>query len=68
MVEPPTSFQKGEGLDRTSIFKGGLLGKKGGDLFQGSGCNFYIKNELKSEKYLMTKKKFINKNVFLCHN
>ena len=48
-VEPPVKFSKmeGEGLDRTSIFRGGLLGKRS-DCFQG-GCNFYIKNKLKSE-------------------
>ena len=37
MVEPPTKFSKtggGEGLDRTSTFRGGLLGKTG-DFFQG---------------------------------
>ena len=31
----------------------------------GGGCSFYIKN--KNLKYLTTFK-FINKNVFLCHN
>ena len=48
-VEPPVKFSKmeGEGLDRTSVFRGGLLGKRG-DCFQG-GCNFYVKNKLKSE-------------------
>ena len=30
------------------------------------GCSFYIKNKLKSE--IFNGKKFINKNVFLCHN
>ena len=39
------NFQKGgEGLDSTSIFRGGLLEKEGG-----GGCNFYIKSELKYE-------------------
>ena len=29
-VEPPTKFSKrGEGLDRTSTYRGGLLGKRG---------------------------------------
>ena len=32
----------------------------------GESCNFYMKNKLKSE--IFHKKKFINKNVFLCHN
>ena len=40
--------------------------KEGGDLFRG-GCNFYIKNKLKSEIF-NDKRKFINKNLFLCHN
>ena len=38
-VEPPTKFSKwggGGGLDKTSTFRGGLLGKRrDGDLFQG---------------------------------
>ena len=38
---------RGAGLGRISIFRGGLLGKRG-DFFQG-GCSFYIKNKLKSE-------------------
>ena len=32
-VEPPTKFFKKGGLDRISVFKGGLL-ERGGDLFQ----------------------------------
>ena len=28
-VEPPTKFSKRGGLDRTSVFRGGLLGKGG---------------------------------------
>ena len=36
------------GLDRTSTFRGGLLGKRGGDVFQG-GLQFSHKNTLKSE-------------------
>ena len=35
------NFHNGGGLDRASIFRGGLLGKR--------GCNFYIKNKMKSE-------------------
>ena len=67
-VEPPTKFSKrggGGGLDRTSTFRGGLLGKRGGDFFQGS-CNFHTK-KLKSEIF-NDKKKFMGKNIFLCHN
>ena len=43
-------FKKAE-LDRISVFRGELLGKRGeGDFFQeGGGCSFYIKYELKSE-------------------
>ena len=39
-------FQKGEGFDRTSTFRGDLLGKRGVTLFgwgRGAGCNFHIK-------------------------
>ena len=39
--EPPTKFPKREGLDRTSIFRGGLLGKRGW-LFSG-GLQFLDK-------------------------
>ena len=42
------NFQKG-GLDRTSAFKGRLLGKRGVTFFWGRVCNFHIKNRLKSE-------------------
>ena len=51
-VEPPTEFSKrGRGLDRTSTFRGGLLGKRewlfhGG---KGEGVQFSHKNKLKSE-------------------
>ena len=58
------NFQKG-GLDRRSIFKWGLLGKRGETFFR-KGGNFDIKNKLKSEMF--NDKKIINKNVFLCHN
>ena len=45
-VESPTKFLKRGGqLDRISTFKGGLLEKMGG----GEGCNFHMKNKLKSE-------------------
>ena len=40
-------FKKG-GLDKTSTFREGLLGKRGVTFFRG-GRNFQIKNKLKSE-------------------
>ena len=47
-IEPPTKFSKwGGGLDRTSTLKGGCS-KRGGNFFR-RGCNFYKKNQLKSE-------------------
>lgn len=55
-IKPSTKFSKG-GDDRISIFKGGLLGKRG-ELFQ-------------EVQFLHKKIQFeiINdKNVFLCHN
>ena len=65
-VERPTKFSKrGDLTYRTSIFRGGCW-ERGGVTFSTRGCNFYIKNKLNSE-YLRTKR-FINKNVFLCHN
>ena len=58
-------FEK-EGLGRISIFRGGCW-ERGDDFFPGGGgCSFYIKTKLKSE--ISNYKKFINKNVFLCHN
>ena len=49
--EPPTEFTKSGVLHRISIFRGGLLGKKGVTFFRGGvwGYSFYIKNKLKSE-------------------
>ena len=44
------NFQKGV-LDRISVFRGGLLGKRGWPFL--GGCWFFIKNKLKSE--IMTK-------------
>ena len=47
-VEPPPKFSwRGEGIDRYSIFGGGLLGLMGGGWLRES-CSFYIKNKLKS--------------------
>ena len=51
----------GGGLDRTSAFRGGLLGKSGVTFFR--GCNFHIKNKLKSHIF-NDKKKFPSKNIF----
>ena len=47
------NFQKGGGLDRTSTFRGGVLGKKGG-LFS-ERLQFSHKNELKSKIFNDTK-------------
>ena len=46
-VEPPTKFSKRVGLTGPQLLEG-VAGKEGGDFFQG-GCNFHIKNKLKSE-------------------
>ena len=51
----------GRGLDRISIFRGGLLGKRGWT-FSG-GCSFYIKNKLKSEIYKQKYFLVITKNL-----
>ena len=52
-VEPPTKFSKrGRGLDRASTFTGGCWERGGGELFQEEGgCDFHIKNKLKSETF-----------------
>ena len=44
----PPSKKRGEGLDKTSTFRGGCW-ERGGDFLNGGGCNFHIKNKLKSE-------------------
>ena len=44
------NFQKG-GLDRISTFRGRLLEKSRVTFFRGRGCNFHIKNKLKSEMF-----------------
>ena len=41
------NFQKGGGLTGPQLLEGGCW-ERGGDFFQG-GCNFHIKNKLKSE-------------------
>ena len=45
--EFPTKFSKRVGLTGPQLLEG-VAGKEGGDFFQG-GCNFHIKNKLKSE-------------------
>ena len=47
-VEPPTKFKKKAGLDKTSTFRGGLLGKRGLTFFRGGGVQL-SHNNLKSE-------------------
>ena len=49
-VEPLTKFSKkgGGGLDRTLVFRGVLVRKRG-MAFLRRGCNFYVKNKLKFE-------------------
>ena len=54
--EPPNKFSEMEAIDRISIFRAGLLGKRG-SLFLRMGRGeavFFVKNILKSE-ILMTK-------------
>ena len=45
--EPPKFSKKGGGLDRTSIFRGELLGKRGWHFSEGDAV--FTKNKLKSE-------------------
>ena len=59
------NFQKKGGDQQDLSFQRGVAGKEGGNFFQGV-CNFYIKNKLKSEIF-NNKKKFVNKNILLCH-
>ena len=65
-AKPPMKFSKREGgLDRTSILRGGCW-ERGDNFFQ-EGCNFYVKNQLKSEIF-NDKKNVYTKVVFLCHS
>ena len=68
-VEHPTKFSKrgGGGLTGPQLLEGGCW-ERGGDFFQGrgrgggrGGCNFQMKNKLKSE--IFNEKKFISKNI-----
>ena len=65
--ESPTKFSKRGfgGLKGSQFLEVGCL-KRRGDLFQ-VGCIFYVKIKLKSEIF-NNKKKFVNKNVFLCYS
>ena len=65
-AEPPTKFSQRRGSTGYQLLEG-VDGKKGVTSFRGGGCNFHIKNKLKSEIF-NDKKKFISKNIFLCHN
>ena len=47
-VEPPTIFCGGGGLTGSQILEGACR-ERGGDIFYGRGCSFYIKKLLKSE-------------------
>ena len=62
---PPTKFSKSGGLTGLPLLEGGYW-ERGGDIFQAGGYTFHIKNKLKSEVF--NDKKFISKNIFLCHN
>ena len=53
VVEPPTKstkFSKGGELDRTSVFRGGLLRKRGVTFFRG-GLQMFNKKKLKSGRF-----------------
>ena len=47
---PPTKFSKSGGLTGLPLLEGRYW-ERGGDIFQGGGCTFYIKNKLKSEVF-----------------
>ena len=64
--EPPNKFLKSGVGEQDLNFYRWVACKEGVDFFRGS-CSLYIKNKLKSEIF-NGKKKFINKNIFLCHN
>ena len=63
-IEPPTKFSKRGGLTGPQLLEG-VAGKDGVTLFR-DGCSFHIKIN-QNLKYLMAKK-FMSKNIFLCHN
>ena len=55
------NFEKGGGVDKISIFRGGMLVKRE-VIFSGKGCSFYIKNKLKYEVF--NDKKSLQTKVF----
>ena len=65
VVEPPTKFSKRGGGLAGSQFLEGVVGKEGVTSFR--GVQFLHKQKLRSDKFNNTKK-FISKDVFLCHN
>ena len=65
--ELPTNFSKRRGGLTGPQLLEGVAGKEGADFFQEAGLQFSCKNKLKSEIF-NDKKKFISKNIFLCHN
>ena len=58
-TEPPTKFSKSGSLKRPQLVEVNCWEREG-DFFQGVGCNFHIKNKLKSEN-LMSKKVYKQK-------
>ena len=60
------NFQK-EGFWQDLNFEREVGGIEGGNFFQGELQFLQKKNKLKFEIF-NDKKKFINKNIFLCHN
>ena len=53
-IEPSTKFCKSGGLTGPQLLEVNCW-EKGGDFFQGEGCNFHIKNKLKSEIFNVKK-------------
>ena len=69
-IESPTKFSKKGGLTDLNFERG--VARKEGVIFlrrgRGSdGLQFLQKSKLRSEIF-NDKKKFINKNIFFCHN
>ena len=58
-VEPPTKFSKSRGLKGPQLLELNCW-ERGDYFFQGLGCNFQIKNKLKSEN-LMSRKVYKRK-------
>ena len=47
-IEPPNKFSKSRDLTGPQLLEVNCW-ERGGDFFRGEGCNFHIKNKLKSE-------------------